>query len=257
MEEIFMLVYAGFAEIYQRAEWYQFTLRFLELFPTLQKKYGLPVNGKLLDIACGTGVFSVKMAAKGWQSTGVDLSTQMLLYARQNAIEARLKAVFYEQDMRHLAFSCEFDLVTCLFDSLNYLLEPLDLLETFKGVQRALKQGGWFVFDMNTIYGLAVDWQSHGCNLQVNSPDLLVVTRPSYDDLNQIAGLEITGFIQRGEMWERVDETHYERGYALEEIRGLLKEAGLEVEACLGSVLDMSAPQEKSKRVWFIARKAL
>jgi len=162
---------------------------------------------------------------------------------------------FLLQDMRSLPFEERFDLVTCWFDSLNYLLELEDLERTFAGACRALKKSGLFIFDMNTIYGLAVNWQRLPCYVQQDTPWLFEIHRPSYDCEKNIATLRITGFMKEGDRWTRMDEEHKERGYTLEEIRQCLKEVGLQELACWGNLQEMSEPKPDSDRVWFVMQK--
>jgi hypothetical protein len=103
-----------------------------------------------------------------------------------------------------------------------------------------IKPGGVFLFDMNTIYGLAVGWQRKQCYIQQNASEVFEVHRTSYDYERQIASVQITAFIQQGDLWERIDELHQERGYPLDEIRACLLAAGFEVLAVLGSLREMS-----------------
>ena len=108
-----------------------------------------------------------------------------------------VRVKFLQQDMRSLSLRGRFDLVTCWFDSLNYLLEIDDLARTFAGVSRVLDENGVFIFDVNTIRGLAVEWVREPSYVHLNSGDSFLVSVPQYDAATKIASLHITGFSQR------------------------------------------------------------
>jgi len=253
-----MGLYREFALLYTKGPYPEYSRRVAELLPRVLERFGLKPK-RVLDLACGEGTFAVELAKRGYQVTGVDLSPEMLSLAREKAKEAGVEVRFVEQDMRDLKLDERFDLVTCWYDSLNYLLEHDELVKTFHNVARVLSPGGLFIFDMNTRYGLAVGWQRHPCTVEVDRPDLFIAHRPSYDYERNIATLRITGFIKEkereGECWRRVDEEHKERGYTLEEIREGLKRAGLEELACWGNLREMAPPKPDSGRVWFVAEK--
>ena len=209
----------------------------------------------ILDIACGEGTFAVAMAKKGFQVTGVDRSPQMLQFAKERTERENAEVEFHLQDMRSLFFDEQFDLVTCWFDSLNYILELEGIQETFAGVHRALKKAGLFIFDVNTIYGLAVTWQRDPCYVQQNTPELFEIHFPSYDFEKNVATTRITGFAKAETGWIRMDEEHKERGYTVEEIRQCSQAVGFQELACWGSLEGMSEPRPNSGRVWFVMQK--
>jgi len=249
-----MNIYEKFASFYAKGQYPQYSKRMAELLPAVLKRFGAEPR-TILDLACGEGTFALEMAKKGLQVTGVDLSPQMLGFARERAEKENVDVEFTLQDIRTLPFRGRFDLVTCWYDSLNYLLELGDLEKTFAGVGRALKKTGLFIFDMNTIYGLAVNWQRYPCYIQQDTPGLFEIHRPSYNFEKNIATLRITGFMKERKGWTRMDEEHKERGYSLEEISQCLKKAGLEQLACWGNLQEMSEPKPDSGRVWFIVQK--
>ena len=249
-----MSIYEDFAYFYAKGPYLQYSERMAELFPTVLARFDARPQ-VVLDVACGEGTFAVAMAKKGLQVTGVDQSPQMLQLARQRAERENMKVEFLLQDMRSLSFEGRFDLVTCWFDSLNYLLELEDLQKTFAGVHRALKKAGLFIFDMNTIYGLAVDWQRHYCYVQQDTSEWFEIHFPSYDLEKNIATMRITGFVKDGDGWTRMDEVHKERGYTLEDIGQGLKGAGFQELACWGNLEDGSEPKLDSGRVWFVMQK--
>lgn len=224
-----------------------------ELLPALLERFGAKPR-TMLDLACGEGTFAVAMAKKGVQVTGVDLSPRLLEFARKHAEKENVAVEFLCQDMCSLNFKERFDLVTCWYDSLNYLLESEQLEKTFTGVHRALKDGGLFIFDMNTIYGLSLIWQRHPCYVQQDTPELFEVHCPSYDSEKKIATLRIIGFIKEKNGWTRIDEEHKERGYSIAEIRESLKRSDLRELACWGNIQEMSEPKPDSGRVWFITK---
>jgi len=247
-------MYNEFARFYTKGDWPRYSAQIARILPAVLEHFGLwPM--KILDLACGEGTFAVAMANRGLRVTGVDLSPDMLEIARQRAATEGVRVKFLRQDMRSLSLRGRFDLVTCWFDSLNYLLEIDDLARTFAGVSRVLDENGVFIFDVNTIRGLAVEWVSEPSYVHLNSGDSFLVSIPQYDAATKIASLHITGFAKEDKRWVRIDEVHKERGYTLKEIRQCLKGAGLHQIACWASLDRMEKPKRNTARVWFVARK--
>lgn len=249
-----MSIYAKFAQFYAKGPYPEFSKRVAELLPGILERFGAKPR-TILDLACGEGTFAVLMAQKGFKVTGVDASSQMLHFAKGKAKEAGVEVRFINQDMRSLSLTEKFDLVTCWYDSLNYLLDYDDLVKTFANVAQVLNPGGLFVFDMNTRYGLVVGWQRYPAYVEQDSERFFEIHRASYDYEHNIATTRITGFVKEGELWRRMDEEHKERGYSLEEIRSALRRAGLEELACWGSLQEMTPPKPESGRVWFVVKQ--
>ncbi len=250
-----MPVYDRFASIYQRGPYLRFSQNIAEtVLPQYLKEMGIKPTG-ILDIACGEGSFAVEMSKQGYHVTGTDRSYQMIDLAKKRAFENDQPVKFIVEDMRSLPFEADFDLVTCFFDSLNYLLTIKDLNDTFLNVYRALRPGGTFIFDMNTIYGLAVDWMRQETYIQNEGEDFMEIHRHEFDYENQIATVEITVFQKQEKFWDRFDETHRERGYPIADLQFLLLEAGFEITGIYGNISKQSEVRSNSPRVWFSALK--
>ena len=250
-----MPIYNEFAYVYHQGPYTAYSFRMTGLLPGVLDRFGCHPQ-VLLDLACGEGSFAITLAKQGMQVTGVDASTRMLQIARMKAAEGGAKVQFIEMDMRNLDFANSFDLATCWFDSLNYLLELEDLEKTFLGVLHALKPGGLFIFDMNTLYGLAVLWQQSAESIQQDTPEIVEIHRTSFDFDSATATVMITAFLKEDQAWRRIDEIHQERGYPIAQIHELLTTCGFVVLACYGNLSDMSEPDSESGRVWFVARKS-
>lgn len=255
-----MGVYGKFASFYARGPWPGYSLRIAKALPVIFERFGISPR-RVLDLACGEGSFAVLMAKAGFEVTGVDVSPQMLRLARKQAKKQKVNVDFILEDMRSLSFTEGFDLVTCWFDSLNYLLKLEDLKKTFACVRLALKKDGFFIFDMNTIYGLmayerfGVSWQQSHVSVVVDTPELFVVNRCGYDFKKAMSTWKLTGFMKKEKGWRRMDEVHEERGYALEDIRYSFARVGFEELACFGDLAEMSEPRVESKRLFFVLKK--
>ena len=250
-----MPIYNRFASIYQRGPYVRFSQKLAEsVLPEYLASLDVhPVN--LLDIACGEGSFAVAMARQGYQVTGVDQSQPMIDLARERAREAGVNVNFVVADMRDLRFVREFDLVTCFFDSMNYLLTVKDLQDAIRCAYEALRPGGYYIFDMNTIYGLAVDWMREKTYIQNEAADFIEIHQQEFDYENLVATMEITIFKQIGDLWERIRETHRERGYPIADLQFLLTETGFEIAGMYGSLSKRTELQTISPRVFFVAKK--
>lgn len=90
---------------------------------------------RILDLGCGDGALSQRIAAAGAHVVGVDASTELLAAARKRGLDAR------EMDGQALGFDSEFDAV---FSNAALHWMP-DAGAVVAGVWRALRPGGRFV----------------------------------------------------------------------------------------------------------------
>lgn len=90
---------------------------------------------RILDLACGDGVLTLKLVDSGAEVVGVDSSESFVTAARERGIDAHVI------DAQNLTFDREFDAVFSNA-ALHWMLKPSDVI---RGVARALKPGGRFV----------------------------------------------------------------------------------------------------------------
>jgi SAM-dependent methyltransferase len=113
---------------------------------TLLRRHGVP-NGLVVDLGCGSGRFAAALGEAGYQVLGVDLSPAMIRLAKKRAPGARFMAGSL-LDVEVPA--C--DAVTAIGEIVNYQFDPKHsrtaLSRLFRRVQRALRPGGVFVFDV-------------------------------------------------------------------------------------------------------------
>ena len=113
----------------------------------LAREFGLQ-GSRLLDVACGTGKSFMPLLQQGYDVTACDVSPGMVERARERSGGA---ATVVEADVRMLPDLGEFDLVTCLLDVLNHLVEPADVLSALVSMRDQLAPDGLLVFDVNSL----------------------------------------------------------------------------------------------------------
>jgi ubiquinone biosynthesis O-methyltransferase len=119
----------------------------------------------ILDCGCGTGNFSIKLAEKGAQVTGVDLSTEMMGVAKEKARRSELNINFVEADICNLTFpDNSFDAVftMAVFEAIP------DSQRAFQEMMRVLKPGKFLL--IGTIRKDAAWGRSYEKRVQEN-PD--------------------------------------------------------------------------------------
>jgi predicted TPR repeat methyltransferase len=105
-----------------------------------------PGAASLLELGCGTGSILTRLTDIP-ALTGLDRSPEMLAIAGQKVPRARL----VEDEMSSFSLDERFDVVVCVFDSLNHLLTFDAWRSTFDAVHAHLADDGLFVFDVNTV----------------------------------------------------------------------------------------------------------
>lgn len=109
------------------------------------KRYNKNVRS-VLELGCGTGNNLLPFAGN-IELTGIDISEEMLKIARKKVP----RCSFYRMDIREFSLDNKFDLIICLYDTLNHLLLFSDWKKLFINVSRHLNAGGLFIFDINTL----------------------------------------------------------------------------------------------------------
>ncbi len=199
-----------------------------------------------LDLCCGTGSLLRLVKRDGFVTTGVDGSRHQIRLARRNLPGVELVV----QDVRRLSLGCKFDVITCMFDSLNYLTTRQDLLKAFRGARRHLAPRGIFAFDMNTFEGLDDSWRRTSV---MRDRDLTLVIENSFEPKSALGCCLITGFIRTKTGYRRFQEEHIERGYRAREIEQLLSRAGFQFTKYDGNSL--GHPRKRSGRLLYVCRK--
>jgi len=198
-----------------------------------------------LDLCCGTGSLLELVIEAGFLAVGLDASPHQLRHARRNAPRARL----VKADVRAFRLQERFDVITCMFDSLNYLTRKRDLERALRCARRHMAERGLFIFDVNTFGGLQDNW----CRTStMRETKLLTIIESSFDEKRAIGRCLITGFIKEGRRYRRFEEEHIQRGYRAEEIDTLLERVGFAFRKHDGSTF--SRPRKRSGRLIYVCQ---
>jgi SAM-dependent methyltransferase len=188
------------------------------------------VHGRrLLDIACGTGKSFLPLAEAGYQVSACDVSPGMVAIAQRKAPEATITVA----DMRYLERLGEFDLITCLDDAVNYLLDVEDLEGFFRGVALNLAPGGLAVFDANSVRAyeneFARDWLAEDASCFIAWS-----AKPSDGGAPDRHRAVVHIFARQGAGWSRRQSIHEQRHWSREQIEAAATCASLKIMAVYG-----------------------
>lgn len=205
----------------------------------------------LVDLACGTGNFTILLAKASYKVTGLDNSPEMIEIARNKAIDQGLDIKWICSDIRRFKLGKQVDGAVSVFDSINYLLEPDDLKSAFACVRDTIRPGGLFVFDMNTVKRLSSI--TAGTTIY-QGPNYYLAWSDIWDEENKWWQVNLTGSIIEGDRRMTFNEIHRERAYPLKKIRSWLEEAGFSVLGIYGPSRLLPATQSTS-RAYFVSKR--
>ncbi|MGN1022294.1 MAG: class I SAM-dependent DNA methyltransferase [Lachnospiraceae bacterium] len=217
----------------------------------------------LVDLGCGTGQMTRRMADFGYDCIGVDLSEEMLSVAENEETAHQRNILYLNQDMRDLdLYGCVGQVISCC-DSVNYLVTEEDMEAMLGRVEKALLPGGLLIFDFNTLHKYR-DTMGEKTITENRVNESFVwenrfLEKAEDEDggvLTNINVCDVTFYIRQGpsELFRRYVEEHWQRGWTLEEIRALLEKTGFEILEAVDDDTDAPAG-ENSERVVITARK--
>ncbi len=218
----------------------------IEVFARLDHDMGLS-----LDLACGTGSLTVELKKLGVDIYGVDASYDMLSHAREKAAENDLDILFLCQKMQSLDLYGTIDTCVCTLDSINHLTKLADVQKTFDRVSLFMNKGGYFLFDVNSVYKHKEVLADN--TFVYDTEDVFCVWQNSLKE-NNIVDIELDFFECEGDVYYRMSEDFSERAYTDEELCTMLEKSGFEVVERFGD-MTFEAPKPDEERIIYIARK--
>lgn len=253
-------IYGSFARVYDTfmdnvpyEEWGEY-------LHGLLKKYGIG-DGLVLDLGCGTGTMTEYLAARGYDMIGVDSSEDMLEIAMEKRIKSGHDILYLLQDMREFELYGTVRAIVSICDSLNYMTEPDDLRQVFHWVNNYLDTDGVFIFDFNTEYKYRAVIGDQ--TIAESREECSFIWDNYYYEEECINEYELSLFIKDeklsadgGEIYRKYKETHFQRGYTLEEMKELLETAGLRFITAYDA-FTLEGSFAESERIYVIAGKGI
>ena len=212
------------------------------------------IGTRLLDAACGTGKSFMPFLRRGYAVTAFDLSPEMAELARAKAPDAEVFAA----DLRTLGRIGEFDLITCLDDSLNYLTGADELDVAVRALAANLAPGGVIVFDLNTLSTYRTTFAR---DTTLDSDGLFLAWRGGCradEEPGCIATLTVEAFRESEPgLWERVTSVHRQRHHPRAAVERALERGGLATVGVFGLLpdgsLDSAASEETHHKLVYLA----
>lgn len=249
-----MEAYTAFARIYDACMedipydmWCSYLQELLEAYQT-------PADGLILDLGCGTGAVTGRLAAAGYDMIGVDNSMEMLEAAREKAAEQGQDILYLQQDMQAFELYGTVAAIVSLCDSMNYLTEYEDLVETCRLANNYLDPGGVFIFDLKTTgyYEKMGDYV-----MKEDSADTTLIWENTYyeeERVNEYALTIFTADAEKADLYRKETELHYQRAYTVEEIQAAIAESGMEL-LHIYDAFTYEEGTDDSERLYVIARE--
>lgn len=104
--------------------------------------------GRVLDLGCGPGLYTQRLADRGHQCTGLDFSPASITYAQAQAAQAELDCQYRLADVRTADLGSDFDAVLMFFGEFNTLAPP-DAQSLLCRIQSALAPSGRLVLELH------------------------------------------------------------------------------------------------------------
>ena len=222
----------------------------------LARDHGL-TGDRALDVACGTGKSTKPLAGLGYDVSACDISPEMARRARERVGDA---SRVFVADMRSLPDVGAFDLITCLDDSVNYLLSEADLRRALRSMACRLRPGGQVVFDANTIGTYRNGFSS---DFVVDAGETLFCWRGQTDAdvaAGSVCGATLEVFDRRRDgAFDRLTSVHRQRHHAPDPVREAIAAAGLRLRAVRGllpgGALDRTPSDDEQPKLVYLAER--
>jgi len=211
---------------------------------------------KILDLACGPGLYASRLAELGHECVGVDYSPAAIEYAREQASAAGLSIDYRLGDIRAADYDAGYDLVMFIFGELN-VFPKCDAAKIIKDSHAALQGEGLLLLEVQTCDSVKArgnvpcSWSASGGGLFSERP-YIELKENFWDEVKKVTTTRY--YIIDAETGAVSRMAQSARAYTTDEYAALLNESGfssVEFYPFLGGVRDECA----GHLVTIVARK--
>jgi SAM-dependent methyltransferase len=164
--------------------------------------------GPVLELGCGSGLLTERIAAAGLDVVGVDASRAMLRRARARCAAHAGRVALLARDLARLRLAPVHPLALACHDVLNHLPSEAALRRALASGRRALAPGGALVFDALTERAFAAYWPDNVHRLEGPHGDLWMDC--DFDARRRRGTVQLTAYVKRGRGYVRRETTLYE-----------------------------------------------
>ncbi len=108
---------------------------------------------KVLDLACGPGLYANRLEALGHNVLGIDFSPASIAHAKETAASEKLTTEFIEGDIRNTEYGTGYDLAMLIFGEFN-VFRPADVRAILDSMRAAIKPGGLLLLEPSRFEAL-------------------------------------------------------------------------------------------------------
>ncbi len=210
--------YTRLAKYYDRIYHYVDYRGQTEFFLHLIEQFNKSGNNNILDIACGTGTHADLLQKKGFDVTGIDLSSDMLDQAKKKNEFVE----FIEGDMKTMKPKKQYGVVLCFFNSMLYNTNREEMVNTLINVYSCLHKGGILVFD---TVDKSIGEEDSDEEYSYSDDNLDIIFKPHWVYKKNIMKLEIDFTLNL----EVMHDTHLMGAFSLKELEEIAEQVGFEV----------------------------
>lgn len=242
--------YERFAEVYDEL---MTDIPYAEYVEWIQSHAPAQNYKNLLDIGCGTGTLALLLHQSGYNVSGIDLSEEMLSIASARMDVNGITIPLYAMSMDELDGFSDLDAAIIPIDSINYVKEDHQVIETLKRIFESLRTGGQLFFDVHSLYKMDAIFLDGP--FTYDDGDISYVWHTDHGEYPHSVYHQMTFFLQtENGLYERFDEEHFQRTFSYEQYVIWLKEIGFShVEVSADWTKD--EPTEESERIFIRAVK--
>jgi SAM-dependent methyltransferase len=183
---------------------------------------------RVLDLACGTGPHLLRLAARGYRMTGLDLSARNIEFLRERLAAKGHEGELVVGDMTAFRLPQPVDAAICMQDSQGHLLTNEAILSHLRAVAANLRPGGLYIFDRY----MASSWTNPARSWSWSKRRGRLIVRASFSALNDVN--PVTQVFREKMTLEAIEngtrrlyrQTHASRMVFPQELRALVALAG-------------------------------
>jgi len=117
---------------------------------------------RILDLGCGPGFYSQRLAQLGHNCVGIDFSPASVAYAQSQAVQAGLTVDYVRGDIRAVDYGEGFDLSMLIFGEFNVFTKD-DTQQLLRRIHQALSPGGYVLLEPQTYDAIQKDGNRPAC----------------------------------------------------------------------------------------------